>query len=230
MANRQAVSMAGVHVRLIRRLEQDGSVDHRKLEARPSDERRRAQAPEQQRLLAPELATLMAHVKIGLYQSLLESDVPEDSYLGHDLERYFPDPLPGRYRERMREHRLRREIIATVVANQLVDRGGTTFVFRLAEETGADVPQLARAYAVAREVFEMRSFWHAVEELDNKIVRGPSSHADRGATPGRAGHPLAGARSTWKRSTDRGGVRRSSREPRCCRRAAKRARRPGPRL
>jgi glutamate dehydrogenase len=171
VANRQAVSMAGVHVRLIRRLEQLGQLK-RELEYLPNEKTVSARSPAQRGLLAPELATLMAHVKIGLYQSLLESDVPEDSYLGHDLERYFPDPLPGRYRERMQGHRLRREIIATVIANQLVDRGGTTFVFRLAEETGADVPQLARAYAVAREVFDMRSFWSAVEELDNRIDAG----------------------------------------------------------
>jgi glutamate dehydrogenase len=69
----------------------------------------------------------------------------------------------------MRDHRLRREIIATVVANQLVDRAGTTFVFRLREETGAPPSLLARAYAVAREVFGMRDFWSAVEGLDNRV-------------------------------------------------------------
>jgi glutamate dehydrogenase len=69
----------------------------------------------------------------------------------------------------MRSHRLRREIIATVVANQLVDRAGTTFAYRLGEETGAPPSQLARAYAVAREVFEMRSYWDAIEALDNKV-------------------------------------------------------------
>jgi glutamate dehydrogenase len=69
----------------------------------------------------------------------------------------------------MPEHRLRREIIATVVANQLVDRAGTTFAFRLGEETGASPPTLARAYAVARDVFEMRDFWHQVEGLDNRV-------------------------------------------------------------
>ena len=69
----------------------------------------------------------------------------------------------------MAGHRLKREIIATVVANQLVDRAGTTFSFRLAEETGAPPAVLARAYATAREVLEMRSFWDAVEALDNQV-------------------------------------------------------------
>ena len=122
-----------------------------------------------QGLVAPELAVLMAHCKIHLFARLLDSDLPEDEYLSHDLERYFPAPLPERYAGPMRAHRLRREIIATVVANQLVDRAGTTFVFRLSEETGASPALLARAYAAAREVLDMPSFWFAVETLDNQI-------------------------------------------------------------
>jgi glutamate dehydrogenase len=69
----------------------------------------------------------------------------------------------------MRRHRLRREIIATVVANQLVDRAGTTFIFRLSEETGASPALLARAYAAARGILDMPSFWSAVEALDNRV-------------------------------------------------------------
>jgi glutamate dehydrogenase len=111
----------------------------------------------------------MAYCKIRLYATLLDSDVPEDPYLGRDLERYFPEPLQEHYSRRMHEHRLRREIIATVVANQLVDRAGTTFVFRLGEETGASIPILARGYAVARAVFDMQPFWKQVESLDNKV-------------------------------------------------------------
>ena len=72
----------------------------------------------------------------------------------------------------MRDHRLRRELVATIVANQLVDRAGMTFAFRLGEETGASAPALARAYAVAREVFSMRDFWAEVEALDNQIEAG----------------------------------------------------------
>jgi glutamate dehydrogenase len=111
----------------------------------------------------------MAYCKIHLYAELLESDLPEDPYLGHDLERYFPPPLPERYADEMQSHRLRREIIATVVANQLVDRAGTTFAFRLGEETGAPAAVLARAYAVAREVFAIRSLREEVEALDNRV-------------------------------------------------------------
>jgi glutamate dehydrogenase len=168
VAEHQALSMAGVHARLIRALERWGRL-RRELENLPGEKTVAARRPERRGLLAPELATLMAHVKIALFEALLASDVPEDPYLRRDLERYFPAPLPDRYAEQMAGHRLRREIIATVIANQLVDRGGTTFVFRLGEETGAAPPQLARSFAVAREVFDMRSFWAAVEALDNRV-------------------------------------------------------------
>jgi glutamate dehydrogenase len=168
LAMAQAAPMIDVHARLIRHLEQVAGL-HREIEYLPTEEVISDRKAAHQGLVAPELAILMAYCKIHLYTQLVDSDVPEDPYLSHDLERYFPAPLPDRYSEEMRSHRLRREIIATVVANQLVDRAGTTFAFRLAEETGAPTSMLARAYAVAREVFEMRPFWESVEALDNEI-------------------------------------------------------------
>ena len=168
LALAQAGPMIDVHARLMRRLEQVSGLD-RELEFLPSDEVISDRKAAHQGLLAPELAIVMAYCKIHLYERLLHSDLPEDEYLAHDLERYFSEPLPERYSEQMRGHRLRREIIATIVANQLVDRAGTTFAFRLGEETGASPSSLARAFAVAREVFEMRSFWEDVEGLDNKV-------------------------------------------------------------
>jgi glutamate dehydrogenase len=168
LACEQAVSMLDVHARMIRRLEQVSGLN-REIEFLPSEETINERKLNRGSLLAPELAVLMAYCKIRLYVVLLDSDLPEDPYLAHDLERYFPPPLPERYRTEMRSHRLRREIIATVVANQLVDRAGTTFAFRLGEETGAPASILARGYAVAREVFDMRDFWGAVEALDNRI-------------------------------------------------------------
>jgi glutamate dehydrogenase len=141
----------------------------RELEFLPSDEEIADRKAAHQGFVSPELAVMMAYCKIHLYSELVESDLPDDPYLGHDLERYFPAPLPERYSHQMRDHPLRREIIATVVANQLVDRAGTTFAFRVQEEVGASAAQLARGYAVAREVFDMRSFWEQVEGLDNKV-------------------------------------------------------------
>jgi glutamate dehydrogenase len=171
LATAQAVSMVDVHARLLRRLEQVAGLD-REIEFLPSEKTITARRNERRGLVAPELATLMAYGKIYLYSDLVESDLPDDPYLIADLERYFPAPLAERYSDPIVHHRLRRELIATIVANQLVDRAGMTFVFRLAEETGAGAAQLARAYAVARDVFEMRRFWDSVEALDNQIEAG----------------------------------------------------------
>ena len=168
LAVAQAASMVDVHARLITRLEQVAGLD-REIEFLPTDEAINERKVSLQGLVAPELAVLMAHCKIDLYARLLDSDLPEDEYLGHDLEWYFPAPLPESYGEQMRAHRLRREIIATVVANQLVDRAGMTFVFRLGEETGAPPALLARGYAAAREILDMPAFWSAVEALDNQV-------------------------------------------------------------
>ena len=165
----QAPGMRDVHARLIRHLEQVAGL-HPEIEFLPDEETLEQRGGDHAGLTAPELAVVMAYGKIHLYSQLLESDLPEDSQLSGDLEDYFPAPLPGRFGREMRAHRLRREIIATVVANELVDRAGTSFVFRLAEETGATAPILARGFAVAREVLDMRSFWSAVEALDNRVA------------------------------------------------------------
>jgi glutamate dehydrogenase len=168
LALTQAASMVDVHRRMIRRLEQATGLD-RELEDLPSEDTISERKAAQQGLSAPELAVVMAYSKIYLHSRLLDSDLPEDEHLFEDLERYFPPPVRGSCSDLMRDHRLRREIIATTVANQMVDRAGTTFAFRLGEETGAPPDTLARGYAVAREVFEMRSFWDEVEALDNRI-------------------------------------------------------------
>ncbi|MFL5824603.1 MAG: NAD-glutamate dehydrogenase [Solirubrobacteraceae bacterium] len=168
LARAQAGPMIDVHRRMIRRLEQVAGLD-RELEFLPSEDVISDRKAVQQGLTAPELAVLMAYCKIYLFARLLDSDLPEDEHLFGDLERYFPPPLRGSCADLMHGHRLRREIIATVVANQLVDRAGTTFAFRLGEETGAPPARLARGYAVAREVFDMRSFWEGVESLDNQV-------------------------------------------------------------
>jgi glutamate dehydrogenase len=168
LAMAQAGPMVDVHRRMIRRLEQAAGLD-RELEFLPSEDVISERKAAHRGLTAPELAVLMAYCKVYLYARLLDSDLPEDEHLFDDLERYFPPPLRRGYTDLMRHHRLRREIIATVVANQLVDRAGTTFAFRLGEETGAPPARLARGYAVAREVFDMRSFWEGVEALDNEV-------------------------------------------------------------
>jgi glutamate dehydrogenase len=167
-ASALAHPMVDVHARYIAALEHSGSLN-RELEFLPNEEVLSERRSEGMGLTAPELAVLLSYSKITLYRDLLASDLPEDPYLLGELERYFPTPLRERFRDRMREHRLRREIIATSVVNDLVNRAGPSFAFRLGEETGASPAEIARAYTAAREVFDLRSLWAEIEALDNQV-------------------------------------------------------------
>jgi glutamate dehydrogenase len=160
--------MVDVHARYMHSLEQAGRLD-RNLEFLPGDEELGERRSENRGLTAPELAILLSYGKITAYQDILRSDAPEDPYLARELERYFPTPLRDRFREQIHEHRLHRQITATHVTNSLVNRNGPSFVFRLGEETGAEAPDIARAYTAAREIFSLRDLWDGIEALDNKV-------------------------------------------------------------
>jgi glutamate dehydrogenase len=171
LARAQAPAMLDVHDRLMRDLEAAGRLD-RPLEALPDAETIADRRTAGLGLTQPELAVILAYSKITLYAALLESDLPEDPALDAELDRYFPSPLPERFGDVLRRHRLRREIIATRVTNDLIDRAGTTFVFRLGEDTGASPADIARASIVTREVFGVRSLWEQVEALDGAVAAG----------------------------------------------------------
>ena len=169
LAAAQAPAMLDVHDRFIRHLEHVARLD-RELEALPDAEAVEARRAAGLGLTRPELAVLLAYSKITVYDALLDSELPEDPHLSRDLALYLPSPLPERFGEAMERHRLRREIIATFVTNSMVDRAGTTFAFRMQEETGASAADIARAYAVAREVFAMPPFWREVDGLGHDIA------------------------------------------------------------
>jgi glutamate dehydrogenase len=120
-------------------------------------------------LTRPELAVLLAYSKMVLYDDLLASNLPDDPHFNEDLVKYFPRPLRRQYGEALQRHSLRREIVATAVANSMVNRAGITFVNEMQEDTRATVADIARAYAVARDVFDLRPVWTEVETLDNKV-------------------------------------------------------------
>jgi len=169
IARAQAPAMLEAHRRFIRSLEHGGLLD-RQLERLPDNEQLAERKAAGLGLTAPEAAVLLAYAKIAIERELIDSDVPEDPYLAEELERYFPPPLPERFATAIQDHRLRREIIATHITNSMVNRAGMSFVFRHREETGARTSDIARAYAVAREVFDARGLWHAVEELDGLVA------------------------------------------------------------
>jgi glutamate dehydrogenase len=164
----QAGSMIEVHERYVRSLEQDGTLN-RELEVLPTDEGFDERQAVGGGLTTPEFAILLSHTKLALGQALLASDLPEDPYLSSELERYFPARLGDEFGTQLQRHPLRREIIASRVVNDLVNRAGTTFAFRLGDETGAGADDIARAYAVAREVFGLRGLWAEIEALDGRV-------------------------------------------------------------
>lgn len=157
------------HAHAIRSLELSGHLD-RALEFLPSAEAIEDRHRSGQGLTRPELAVLLAYAKMTLYQRLIDSDVPEDPYLSQELERYFPTLIQRNFGRLVKQHRLRREIIATATTNSLVNRMGATFARRVQEDTGASAASVVRAYAIAREAFGMRKTWADIEALDNKIA------------------------------------------------------------
>jgi glutamate dehydrogenase len=167
-ARAQAASMLHVHARYIRKLERDGRV-RRRLDGLPGIKEIADRRSAGLGLTSPEFAVLLTHTKIGAAQEVLASRLPDDPYLRRALEAYFPSALRERFAGRMPGHRLRREIITTSAVNDMVDRSGTTFAFRLNEETGASVPDITAAWLVARDVFDMAGFWSQVEALDGKV-------------------------------------------------------------
>ncbi|HEX9463195.1 MAG TPA: NAD-glutamate dehydrogenase [Alphaproteobacteria bacterium] len=154
--------------RLIRSQEKSGRLN-RAIEFLPDDEEIAARQTARRALTRPELSVLLAYAKMALYDELLASDLPDDPYLADDLMRYFPRPLRKDYAEAIGRHRLRREIIATVVTNSMVNRAGISFANDLRERTGASSAEITRAYTVARQVFGLRRLWNGIEALDNKV-------------------------------------------------------------
>jgi glutamate dehydrogenase len=158
----------GAEAHFITMLEHQGLID-RDLEDLPDEEQLRDRVARGLGLMRPELAVLFSFAKITLYQDLVASEVPEDPYLSRELEDYFPTPLRRDFSDLMPTHRLKREIIATRVTNNLVNRMGAYFAMRIKEDTGADSATVAKAFTVAREIFEARSYWHELERYDTGV-------------------------------------------------------------
>jgi glutamate dehydrogenase len=167
-AREQALSLLPVHRRMIADLERAGRLD-RVLEALPTDEELALRGESGAGLTAPEFAVLFAYVKIILEREILADPVVDEPWTTDVLSRYFPAPLRERFAGRMAGHRLRREIVSTSLVNEVVNRGGTSFVYRAMEETGASAADVVRAYAVVRDVFGMREIWDLVESYDNRM-------------------------------------------------------------
>jgi len=168
LAQRRGLEFLGFQQRLMQTLERRGLLD-RTVEFLPDDteiaERRRRSQP----LTRPELAVLLAYAKLALKDELMASDVPDDPYLGRELVRYFPRAILERFPDAPQRHRLRREIIATQLANSIINRGGPSFAARIEDQTGAPAAKIAAAFAAVRDSYEMSALNAGIEQLDNKV-------------------------------------------------------------
>ncbi|MGL1922447.1 MAG: NAD-glutamate dehydrogenase [Hyphomicrobiales bacterium] len=158
----------GFYERLMLKLEETGELN-REIEFLPDSAEMAARETAEKGLERPELAVLLAYAKISLYETLLKSDVVDDEYLGKELYRYFPETMHAGYKDEIEGHKLRREIIATRLSNLMINRGGPAFVRSIADQSGAEADQVASAFAMAYDSFELLSFNDQIDDLDSKI-------------------------------------------------------------
>ena len=168
LAQRRGLEDLGFQQRLMQTLEMRGALD-RAVEFLPDEMAMTERRKRNLALTRPELAVLLAYAKLSLYGELLDSAVPDDPYLGRELERYFPKEMSERYDDALHAHRLRREIIATQLTNSMINRGGATLVVRIADQTGAAPAAIAAAFAAVRNSYELIALNSEIDALDNKV-------------------------------------------------------------
>jgi glutamate dehydrogenase len=154
--------------RLIINLEKTGLLD-RDLEFLPDETEIEERRQRKQGLTRPEIAIVLSYAKIDLYNGLASSGQTLEDFLTTDPQRYFPPLLRRRYKDLIPGHRLSREILATLIANNIVNRMGPVFVRRMQQDTGVNTVTIARAYVIARELCRASSIWRSIEALDNQI-------------------------------------------------------------
>ncbi|MEC8444151.1 MAG: NAD-glutamate dehydrogenase [Pseudomonadota bacterium] len=156
------------YARLMKDYEQQGKLN-RALEFLPDEETLQERRNDNAGLTRPELAVLISYTKADLKERLNVPEITDDPYIAEIAETAFPVELVERFGEPLMRHRLRREIIATQLANDMVNYMGITFVNRLKDSTGASVTDIARAYVIARDTFALDQLWSDISALDYEV-------------------------------------------------------------
>ncbi|WP_291385372.1 NAD-glutamate dehydrogenase [Devosia sp.] len=169
LAERAGVAALPDHRGLIEALEARGQLS-RAVEFLPDDTELNARAAGGKGLTRPEIAVILAYAKNSLYADLLGGKAPDDTHLAHELYRYFPPTLADRYPDTVSTHRLRREVIATVLSNQMVNRGGPGYVVKMMAATSADASQVAAAFILARDAYGLERLYGEIDALDGQIA------------------------------------------------------------
>ncbi|MDN5004736.1 NAD-glutamate dehydrogenase [Bradyrhizobium sp. GCM10027634] len=168
LAERKGVAETGFLTRLMQSLEQRGLLS-RVVEFLPDDAAIAERTRRGQALTRPELAVLLAYAKLTLYDDLLLTGVPDDPHLARRLSLYFPGEVLDKFPTAVELHRLRREIIATSLANAVINRGGPACIVRLTDETDADIATIVMAQVAVDAIYDLRRLNDAIDALDTKI-------------------------------------------------------------
>ncbi len=169
LSQRRGMEDFGFLQRLMQTLEAHGHLD-RAVEYLPDDMALAERLRRSQPFTRPELSVLLAYAKLTLYEDLLQSAVPDDRYLARELGRYFPKEIAAQFPDALEHHRLRREIIATQLANSMINRGGPSLIVRIADQTGAAPAAIASAFAAVRDSYNMTALNSAIDMLDNQVA------------------------------------------------------------
>lgn len=153
---------------LINQLEAEGKLN-RELEYLPSNFELEERAASKTGLTRPELAIVLAYAKADVKKQILDSDLPEDPWLAKAMKRAFPKVLVERYPTALANHRLKRELVATMLVNQLVDHLGITFVHQLQATSELSISDIIRGYAASRDIFNLEATWQAINDLDYQV-------------------------------------------------------------
>jgi glutamate dehydrogenase len=156
------------HGRFMRELEGRGKLD-RSVEFLPDDVELRMRAQRDQGLTRPELAVLLAYAKLDLDSEIIGSDLPDDRAFATTLAGYFPRAAVDRFPTEVEQHRLRREIISTCLANRIVNLAGPVFISRMKEMSGAPGARVARAFVVAEGAFGLAALKARIDALDGVV-------------------------------------------------------------
>lgn len=168
VTEKAGASLIKEQLRFIHGLEREGSLN-RELEFIPNDDEVSDRLASKKGFTRPELSVLIAYGKMVLKDKLNIPEITQNPYYDQLLINAFPTILRKKFAAQMQQHPLRSEIIATKLTNEIVNDMGLNFVFRMQEETGATIEEVAKSYSIVKAIFGIGDLWEAIEALDNKV-------------------------------------------------------------
>lgn len=162
IAERGGAAAVASLVRLMEIFEASGRLD-RKVEGLAPNEELLRRAQDGRGFTRPELAVLLSTAKLALQDAIENSDLPDDPVLARDLVAAFPSEMQRDFAPAIADHQLRREIIATKLANRIINRMGVVHPFELMEEEGCALGDIAAAFVAVERLIEMPDIWAALD-------------------------------------------------------------------